>query len=66
MNGKTQNDAILEHLKAGKPITPLEALSLYGCFRLGARCFELKQQGHAIISKMVEINGKRVAEYRLC
>ena len=62
----TQNAQILAHLKTGKRITPLDALREFGCFRLGARVFELKAEGHNILKEMIETDsGKRVAEYRL-
>jgi len=60
----TQNALILAHMKRA-PITPLQALDLYGCFRLGARIWDLKQQGYAIGSKIIERNGKRFCEYSL-
>jgi hypothetical protein len=62
----TQSTVILAHLKK-KPITPLEALNLYGCFRLGARIWELKANGHDIKSEMVKDKhtGKRYASYSL-
>jgi hypothetical protein len=44
----TQKDQILTHLKSGKPITPIDALNMFGCFRLGARIFDIKQEGHSI------------------
>lgn len=63
---RTQADQILAHLKEGRGITPLDALHLYGCFRLGARVFELKQAGFDIRSQMVDVgNGKKVSRYRL-
>lgn len=66
---KTQNDKVLERLKQG-PITPLDALVELGVMRLGARVFELRQQGHIIFSKTVEVQTRlggiaHVAEYRL-
>ena len=36
----TQTEMILNHLKTKGRITPLEALNLYGCFRLGARVYD--------------------------
>ena len=43
----TQCAAILEHLKKGLSITPLEALNLCGCFRLAARIHDLRhKQGY--------------------
>lgn len=62
---KTQNEQILRHLKRGRKITPLQALNLYGCFRLSGRILELKQQGHPIKSEMVKVNKKYVAQYSL-
>ena len=64
MSTRTQNEQILAHLKRAT-ITPLEALKLYGCFRLGARVWDLKQEGHVIRSRIVKISGKRVAQYLL-
>lgn len=61
---KTQNDQILEHLKTA-PITPLEALNKYGCFRLGARIFDLKEQGYLITKTMVSNGRKSFAKYFL-
>lgn len=66
MSTKTQSAQILEHLRSGQTITPLEALDRYGCFRLGARIYDLKREGHDIRSRMVEGGeGKKVARYLL-
>lgn len=62
----SQTDLILDHLQAGKPITPLQALRLWGCFRLAARIADLRERGYEIASERVETqHGKRVAMYRL-
>jgi hypothetical protein len=62
-----QTQAILAHLETGASLTPLEALDRFGCFRLGARCWELKMAGWPIVTTMVTLaSGKRVASYRLC
>ena len=43
----SQCSAILEHLKKGLSITPLEALNRFGCFRLSARIHDLRhKQGY--------------------
>ena len=60
----SQNAAILKHLKAGKTLTQLDALRLYGCMRLAARIEELRLN-YAIDCRMVERNGKRFGEYRM-
>lgn len=65
MDHKSQNEEILAWLKAGKSITPLEALERFGCFRLGGRIYELRAEGHRIVTDMVTKNGKRYAEYKL-
>lgn len=63
---ETQTAQILAHLKTGRSITPIDALNRYGCFRLGARIYDLKQSGHNIYREMVETDsGKRVASYTL-
>ncbi len=63
---KSQEQAILEYLQDGNSLTPLEALRLFGTLRLGARCFDLKQQGYPICSEMVKgENGKHYAKYSI-
>jgi Helix-turn-helix domain len=66
MREKTQKQAILRALKRG-PITPMEALRWFGCFRLGARIYELKQDGHDIRADRVtdKSSGKTFASYSL-
>lgn len=49
----SQKELILSHLLEGKSITPLEALDLFKCFRLGARIWDLKKEGHDIKSELV-------------
>ena len=62
----TQNDMILEYLQEGNKLTPIEALGLFGCFRLGARISDLRERGYAIRTKMILTKtGKRIAEYSL-
>lgn len=62
----TQSQKIAAHLRSGKSITPLDALNLYGCFRLGARIWDLKDKGMPIVKRMVTVSGhKKVAQYSL-
>lgn len=62
----TQNEQILEHLQSGERLSPLQALRLYGVFRLGARIWDLKRLGHDIKMELIEVgDGKHVAEYWL-
>jgi hypothetical protein len=60
-----QTEAILEHLKAGNKLTPIDALNLFGCFRLAARISDLRREGHNVLVENVTCNGKTFAEYRL-
>lgn len=61
-----QSHEILRALQSGERITPLDALSRFGCLRLGARIYDLKRQGFSIKSRMIKTsNGKRVSEYSL-
>jgi hypothetical protein len=60
-----QNTQILEHLQSGKSITPIDALNMFGCFRLGARIYDLKQQGYDIQTKIINNANKSFAEYSL-
>ena len=62
---RSQSDRIIDHLATGRPLNPLQALRKFGTFRLGARVYELRNEGHNIKARMVERNGKRFAEYRL-
>lgn len=62
----SQANAILDYMSKGNTITGIEALNLFGCFRLPARIADLKKVGHKIKSEMVKLaNGKRVAQYTL-
>jgi hypothetical protein len=63
-NHANQASVILGHLNEGNPITALEALNKFGCFRLAARVHELRREGWDIQEKVVKgVNGKRYAEY---
>jgi hypothetical protein len=59
----TQNSRILEHLKEYGTINPLQALELYGSFRLSARILDLKQDGHNIETTRKTVKKKTFAEY---
>lgn len=69
-NADSQPALVLGHLKKGKEIAPLEALNLYGCYRLGAIIFILRAEGYNIssrIEKYTKPNGRkgRYAVYKL-
>ena len=59
-----QASRILRYLQDGGKLTPMDALQMFGCFRLGGRIYDLKKAGYKIESEMVKLpNGKRVARY---
>jgi hypothetical protein len=59
-----QSERLLEALRKG-PITPLDAWRYLGIYRLGARIFDLKRQGHPIVTELLKVGPRRVAQYRL-
>lgn len=62
----TQSDMILAALLAGETLTPLDALKRFGCFRLGARIWDLKRAGYEIDMQLIDTgNGKHVAAYSM-
>ncbi len=62
----SQTKRIKKHLESGKTITPVQALSQYGCFRLSARIYDLRYKHKMNIDmKLVSESGHRYAQYRL-
>ena len=65
---KSQKQLILEYLKAHGSITPMEAIDHCDrCFRLSARIFDLRAEGHNIITMDKDSDGNPInyAIYRL-
>jgi hypothetical protein len=66
----TQNERLLEWLRANRTIDPLQAWTELGIYRLGARIYDLRRQGHFIINDTKKVANRygeacRVAEYEL-
>ena len=62
----TQSAKVLYHLQNYGPLTAIEALELFACFRLAARINDLKEAGHDIQMEMKTLkNGKKIAVYSL-
>jgi len=62
----TQNQQILSHLKPGKDITPLQALGLYGVYRLAARINDLRKQDVPIETVIrTDGQGRTYASYKM-
>jgi hypothetical protein len=62
---RTQKERVLEHLKNGNSLTPLEALNFFGSFRLGAIIFELRHEGNRIKTEFVKNGKKTFAKYTM-
>lgn len=66
----TKKQMILNHLKAGNPITSLDAIRQFGVTRLSAVIFDLKKEGHLFHTQDVEVDDRfgnkcYVAQYKL-
>ena len=64
---ETQRKQIYNFLLTGQPITPIEALERFQCFRLAAVVHWLKRNKQAlIVTEMIKVkSGKRVAKYHI-
>lgn len=64
---ESQRKSVQDWLLAGKSITPIEALNMFGAFRLSAIIFVLKNDYDMdIVTEMVyEEDGRRYAKYYL-
>ena len=60
-----QNEAILRHLRSGRTLTPLNALRLWGVFRLAARIHNLRKVWNIRSEKVKLPSGKWVCRYWL-
>ncbi len=64
---KTQEQMILEHLRSGRSLSPIEAMREYKILRLAARIEALRKDGYPIRTMMESDRrtGKRWARYWL-
>lgn len=60
-----QEKQILDYLRQGNAVTPLVALEKFGCMRLAARVYRLREQGFKIETRNKRSNNKVYAEYYL-
>lgn len=49
----TDCERIVQHLREHGSITPLEAITGFGCYRLAARISDLKKRGYKIHTEIV-------------
>lgn len=57
---------ILAHMEAGKTITPMKALNVYGIYRLSDCVFKIRNAGHGVCTlNCVDEGGHKYAKYFL-
>lgn len=66
----TQKERLEQYLLANKTINPLEAWTKLGIYRLSAVVFDLRKEGHLIVSNRKRVKNQfnehcYVAEYEL-
>ena len=61
----SQDVLTMQYLRENGSITPLEALTAFGCLRLAAVIFRLRKVGAEIDTYMIEDGKKRYAKYVL-
>jgi hypothetical protein len=60
---KSQVENIKDHLENGNSITPLDALNLFGCFRLSDVIFRLRNSGLNISMELIKMPNKKGKGY---
>ena len=61
----SQDRKILDYLKQGHSLTPLEALKIFGTMRLGSRINDLRKEGHPIKTTIIKDGEKHYASYTI-
>lgn len=60
----SQENRIVEYLKAGNQITPIDAVKKFNCLSLSQRMGDARRRGIPIRSTIIKVaSGKRVAVY---
>jgi hypothetical protein len=65
-SSESQCAKIKDWLESGNTLTSIEALQMFGCFRLASRIHDLRDRGVNIDKTMIcGPNGKRYAQYSI-
>ena len=59
----SQLNQIRARLDKGHAITPMDALAMFGCFRLSARIYDLRSEGYPVEVTIINVGDKKVAKY---
>ena len=62
---ESQISRVKRHLIEGKSITPIEALNLFGAFRLSHIIYALRNEGYNIKTDLINDGIRRYAKYSL-
>lgn len=62
---ESQISRVKRHLIGGKSITPIEALNLFGAFRLSHIIYVLRKEGYNIKTDLINDGIRRYAKYSL-
>ena len=65
MKREKQATKILNSLIKGEIITPFMAIDRWRCYRLAARIYDLRNEGHAIVTNRIRSAHGYVAGYRM-
>lgn len=66
VSSASQCAQIKEWLLRGNKITQVEALNMFGCFRLASRIHDLRERGLNIHKERIQVpSGKYVAQYSI-
>jgi hypothetical protein len=61
-----QEQQLLDYLRAGNTITPLESISVLGILALSQRAGSLRRAGFPVVAERIRTpSGKHIARYRL-
>ena len=65
-SSQSQCNQIIAWLEKGNTITQLEALKMFGCFRLASRIHDIRERGYDIkAEKVATSTGKLICQYSL-
>ena len=62
---KSQNKQVLNWFKSGQSLTAKQAADYWGIYRLSARIYDLKEQGHPIKSELQYNGSKHWSKYSI-
>jgi len=61
----SQTEKILKYLKRGGTLTSLKALRMFGCLRLAARIYDIREMGHNVVAWLARTPGPDGSESRV-